>query len=93
MRLSVASCLLNMRRKLLFFFLERFRHAAAQECRKSDLCLNPCQLLDIFLATVTSECSVHLFESLAAGLGNEEPVEGEGKHEPGGEEDVGAWVD
>jgi len=77
-----------MCRQVLLFTLEPFRHAAAQQRRKSNLCLDPGELLNIFLTTVASECSVHLFECLATSLRNEEPVEGEGEYEPSGEEDV-----
>lgn len=77
--------------QLLLFVLEPFRHAVTQQRRKSNLCLDPGELLNIFLATVTSECGVHLFECLATSLGDEEPVEGKGEHKPCGEEEVGAW--
>jgi hypothetical protein len=77
---SVASGLLHMRRQVLLFALEPFRHAVAQQRGKSDLCLDPGELLNVFLATATSERGVHLFEGLATGLGDEEPVEGKCKY-------------
>ena len=76
--LSVAPGLLHVCRQVLFFALELFRHASAQQRCETDLCLDPGKLLNVFLAAMTSECSVHLFECLAASLGDEEPVEGKG---------------
>ena len=67
-----------MCRQVLLFALEFFRHASAQQRRKTNLCLNSGELLNIFLAAVASECSVHFFKCLATSLGNEEPVEGKG---------------
>ena len=69
-----------MGRQVLLFALEPFCHAAAQQRRESNLCLEPSELLNIFLTTVASERSVHFFECLATSLGNEEPVEGEGEY-------------
>ena len=69
-----------MCRQVLLFALEPLRHAVAQQCRKSNLCLDPGELLNIFLTTVTSESSVHFFECLATSLRDEEPVEGKGKY-------------
>lgn len=66
-----------MRRQVLLFALEPLRHTTAQQRCKPNLCLDSSKLMNIFLATVASECSVHLFESLATSLGDEEPVEGE----------------
>lgn len=78
--LSVASGLLYMCRQVLLFALEPFRHAVAQQRCKSNLCLDPGELLNIFLTTVASKCSIHLFECLATSLGDEEPVKSEGEY-------------
>jgi len=72
--------LLHMDRGLDFLLLVFLRHASIQERRKSNLCLYLGQLFDILLAAVTSERSVHLFESLAFGLWYEEPVECKSQH-------------
>ena len=69
-----------MRRQVLLFALEPFRYAASQQRREPNLCLDPGELLNIFLTTVTSECSIHLFKCLATSLGDEEPVKSEGEY-------------
>jgi hypothetical protein len=77
-----------MCRQVLLFTLEPLRHAVAQQRREPNFCLDPGELLDIFLTTVTSESSIHLFESLSTSLWDEEPVEGKGEYQPPSEEDV-----
>jgi len=69
-----------MCRQILLLALEPFRYAPAQQRRETNLCLDPGQLLNIFLTTVTSERSIHLFQCLATSLGDEEPVKSEGKY-------------
>ena len=63
-----------MCRQILLLALELFRHTIAQQRRELNLCLDSGKLMNISLATVASECSVHLFESLTTSLGDKEPV-------------------
>ena len=81
---------LNISRSILLLVRrsEAVLSTLRQQRSQTDLCLDSRQLLDVVLTGVAAESSVHLFQSLSAGLGDEVPVEDDGQDEEGCKDQV-----